>query len=93
MPFAHQRLAAGDTNAPHAEADEGVGHRVKFLQAEDLIAGKELHVFAHAVGAAEVAAIRHRQAQVGDATAEGIDQAGIGHSDSFCSGARPALGG
>ena len=69
--LAHQRLAAGDTNAPHAEADEGVGHRVKFLQAEDLVAGKELHVFAHAVGAAEVAAIRHRQAQVGDATAEG----------------------
>ena len=40
----------------------------------DLLARRELHVFAHAVGAAKVAAIGHRQTQVGDATTERINQ-------------------
>ena len=40
---------------------------------QDLGLGQEGHVFGHAIDAAEVAAIRHRDAQIGDMPAEWID--------------------
>ena len=71
---AHQRLAAGHaaacvvpspTNAPHSrsrsssESTSGLGRKV--------------HVLGHAVDAAQVAAIRHRDAEIGDGAAERVD--------------------
>ncbi|MDT4864251.1 hypothetical protein FQZ97_990040 [compost metagenome] len=81
--LAHQRLAAGDADALYTQADERVSHRVELFQAEHLVAWEELHVLAHAIGAAEIATIGDRQAQVGDASAEGIDQLGICHGDDL----------
>ena len=73
--LAHQGLAAGDAQLPHAEADEGVAEPVELLERQELRLGQELHVLGHAVDAAEVAAVGHRDAQIGQPPSERIDQA------------------
>ena len=56
-----------------ALADEGAAQPVELLERQDLGLGQEGHVLRHAIDAAEVAAVRHRDAQIGDMPAEGID--------------------
>ena len=73
--LAHQRLAAGDPELLDAEADEGRAEPVELLERQQLGLGQELHVLGHAVDAAEVAAVGHRDAQVGDRARERVDQA------------------
>jgi len=58
--LAHQRLAAGHANAFDTETDEGIGHGIELFEGKYLRAGSEDHVFAHAVGAAKIAAIGYR---------------------------------
>ena len=74
MMFApHQRLAAGQAQLAHAEPHEGAAQPVELLERQDLGLRQEGHVFGHAIDAAEVAAIRDRDAQVADMPAEGVD--------------------
>ena len=69
-----QRLAAGQAQLAHAARHEGRAQPVELLEREDLGLGQKRHVFRHAIDAAEVAAVGHRDAQIGDGAAERIDQ-------------------
>ena len=74
-PLADQRLAAGDPQLLHPEADEGRAEAVELLEGQQLRLGQELHVLGHAVDAAEVAAVGDRHPQIGDRARERVDQA------------------
>ena len=78
----HQGLAAGDAQLAHALRDEGRADPVELLEGQKVALGQEGHVLGHAIDAAEVAAVRHRDAQIGDRPAERVHQgpAGIGMS-------------
>ena len=69
-----QRLAAGQPQLAHAARDEGAAQPVELLQREQVRLRQEVHVLGHAIDAAEVAAVRHRHAQIGDRARERIDQ-------------------
>jgi hypothetical protein len=71
---AHQRLAAGDPQLAHPAIDEHAAEPIEFFQRQQIALGQELHVLGHAVGTAEVAAIRHRDAEIGDRPLERVDQ-------------------
>src|SRR5262249_52294160 len=70
--LADQRLAAGQSQLTDAEADEGTAQPVEFLESQDLRFRQEGHVLRHAVDAAEVAAIRHRNTEIADLAAERV---------------------
>ena len=70
----HQRLAPGDPQLGHSARDKAGGELIKLLQRQHLCLGQELHRLGHAIGAAQVAAIRDRKPQVGDAPLEGVHQ-------------------
>ena len=70
----YQRLAAGEPELPHPAADEGGGDPVDLLEGQDLLFRQKGHVFRHAVNAAEIAAVGHRDPEIGDLAAERIDQ-------------------
>ena len=72
--LAHERLAAGDAQFLDAAGDESRAQAVELLERQEVALGQERHVLRHAVDAAEVAAVRHRHAQIGDVAAEGIDE-------------------
>ena len=63
---AHERLAAGDPQLVDPAGDKGGGDPVDLLQRQQVAAWQELHALRHAIGAAKVAAIRHRHPQIGD---------------------------
>ena len=67
----HQRLAAGDAQLARAEPDEDAAEPLQLLEGQKLLARQEGHVLLHAIDAAEVAAVRDRNAQIGDRAAEG----------------------
>ena len=62
---AQERFAAGEPHAVHAEADEDVGEPADFLEVEQIVL-RQPHVVGlrHAVLAAQIAAVRDRQAEV-----------------------------
>ena len=70
----HQRLAAGEAQLAHAARDERAAQPVEFLEREQVLLRQERHVLRHAVDAAEIAAVGHRDAQIGDRAPERIDQ-------------------
>ena len=49
---------------------------VEFLEGQDLGLWQESHIFRHAIDAAEVAAVRHRNADIADRTPEWVDEQG-----------------
>src|SRR5690606_42006962 len=55
-----------------AQADEGGTETGQLLQRQKVLLRQELHVLGHAVGAAEVAAVRDGYTQVGDRAGEGV---------------------
>src|SRR5262249_19225651 len=67
-------FAAGEPQLRDALGDEGAAQPVEFLEREQVALGQERHVLGHAVDAAEIAAVRDRDAQVGDAAPERVDQ-------------------
>ena len=69
-----QGLATGQAQLAHALADEGAAQPVELFQRQQLLLGQEGHLLGHAVDAAEIAAIRHGDAQIGDRPAERVDQ-------------------
>ena len=70
---ADQRLAAGEAQLAHALDDEGGAEPIQFFQGEEIGLGQEGHVFRHAIDAAEIAAVGHRDAQIGDGAPERVD--------------------
>jgi len=73
-PLANQRFAAGDAQLLDAEADEGGAQAVELLQRQKFLLRQEGHVLGHAVGAAKIAAVGHRDPEVADRTLERIDE-------------------
>ncbi len=71
---AHQRLATGEPQLAHPARHEGRAQAVQLLQAENVLLGQEGHVLGHAIDAAEIAAVGHRDAQIGDRPAEAVDE-------------------
>ena len=73
---AHGRLATGEAQAVDLEAlDEDPGQPLDLLERQHLAARQPQHaLLGHAVGAAEVAAVGDRDAQVADGAPEGIDE-------------------
>ena len=73
---AHRGLTAGETDAVDAVTlDAQTRHVFQFLETEHLGLGQPLHPLGgHAVGATEVATVRHRDAQVADGATERIDE-------------------
>ena len=72
--LADQRLAAGEPELAHAAGDEGRAEPVELLERQHVLLRQEGHVLRHAIDAAEVAAVGHRHAQIGDRPAERVDQ-------------------
>ena len=70
----HQRLAAGQPDLLHPEADEDRAQPIQFLEPQHFGVRQERHLLRHAIDAAEIAAIGHRQPDVGDRAAERIDE-------------------
>ena len=74
--LAHQRLAAREAELLHALVDKGAAHPVELFQREQVALGQKRHVLRHAIDTAEIAAIRHRHAQIADMPAKGINEGG-----------------
>ena len=70
----HQRLAAGKPQLARSQPDERRAQAIEFLERQDVPFGQEVHVLGHAVDAAEIAAVGHGDAHVGDRATEGIDE-------------------
>ncbi|EKD60276.1 MAG: hypothetical protein ACD_54C00842G0001, partial [uncultured bacterium] len=77
--LAHKRLAAGDAQLFDAHADESGAKPVEFFQRQQIGFRQEGHVFGHAIGAAEIAAVGDRDAQVGDCAGERVYQGRLHH--------------
>ena len=75
-PAPHQRLSAGQAQLAHAARNEGAAQPVELLQREQIGLRQERHVLRHAIDAAEIATIGHRDAQIRDRAPERIDQGG-----------------
>jgi hypothetical protein len=69
-----QGLAAGQPHLLHPAPDEGRDDGVDLLKAQHVLFGQERHVLGHAVGAAEIAAIGHRQAEIRDRPTVAVDE-------------------
>ena len=54
--------------------DEGAAQAVELFEREQVGLGQERHVLRHAIDAAEIAAVGHRDAQIGDRAPERIDE-------------------
>src|SRR5580700_4037482 len=67
-------LAAGQAQFAYAARNKGRAQPVKFLKRQDLGLGQKGHVFRHAIDAAEIAAVGHRDPQVGDGAAKRVDE-------------------
>jgi hypothetical protein len=73
--FSHQRLASGDAQLSDAQSHRDANEPLDFFKGQNLLPRLELHVgFRHAVKAADVAAIRHAEAQTVVKAAESVDQ-------------------
>ena len=74
--LAHQGLAAGDAQPLHTLVHKDQAEPLQFLKCEHLRLGQKAHMLAHAIDTAKIAAVRHRDAQIGDGTAETVLHAG-----------------
>jgi hypothetical protein len=66
--------AAFITHFADTAAEERAGKALEFLQREKVLARHEGHVLRHTVDAAQIAAIRHGEAQISHLPAKQIDQ-------------------
>jgi len=76
---ANERFTAGEADFLHAMGHEQSCEPCDLLEAEDLVSVEEdvvrtKDLFRHAVGAAEVAAIRDGDAKVAQGTLEGVEE-------------------
>jgi len=71
----HQRLAPGQTHAPHAQCREGRDHALDLFEAQPVCRLLEpLEALGQTIAAAQIAAIRDRETQIVDAPTKGIGQ-------------------
>ncbi len=77
--FADQRLTAGEANAPDANLGRGAHDLGDFLIGEDLaLVDPRQALFGHAVDAAQIAAVRHRDAEIRNRPMEGVGELRLG---------------
>jgi hypothetical protein len=89
--LAQQRFAAGDAQLAHAQAREAANQRFDFVEGkpgrriEAVVVGNAIR--RHAIRAAEVARIDHRQAQVAQRPSKAVMQGGgrVRHGAHVCS--------
>ncbi|QTK78462.1 hypothetical protein AT6N2_C0581 [Agrobacterium tumefaciens] len=74
--LADQRFAAGQPQLAHAARDEDGTEPVEFFERQKILLGQKGHVLRHAIGTAEIAAVRYRDAQIGDGAAERVHHGG-----------------
>jgi len=70
----HQGLTAGEAKFTHAAGNKGRAQAVELFQSEDFRLGEKRHVLRHAIDTAEVAAVRHRDAEIRNGAPERIDE-------------------
>ena len=78
--LADKWFAACDPQLLHPGCDEGRAQPVKLFQRQEVGLGQEGHVFGHAIGAAEIAAVGDRNAQIADRAGERVDKGGQGRA-------------
>ncbi len=71
---ADQGFPAGQTQFIDAGTDERGADPVQLLQAQQIFLRQKRHVLRHAIGAAEVAAVRQGNAQIGHMASVWVDQ-------------------
>jgi len=76
--LAHQRFAAGKPELAHPLGDEGGTEPFQFFERQEVLLRQKGHVFRHAIGAAEIAAVRYRHTQIGHRAAERVDHRCLG---------------
>src|SRR5688572_329386 len=74
-----ERLATGETDLLHAEADEDADETLDLLERQDLGPREELEILAedllrHAIDAAEIAPVGDADAQIAQRTLEGVER-------------------
>ncbi len=67
----NQWFSAGQAQLADALGDEGCTQPVQFFKGEQVGLWQEGHVFRHAIEAAQIAAVRHRDAQIADRSSKG----------------------
>ncbi len=78
--LAHQRLAAGQPQLLDALLNENRADPVQLLDGQQVLLRQECHVFGHAIDTAEIAAVGHRHAEIGNAAPKRIDKAALAGS-------------
>jgi hypothetical protein len=71
--LADEGFPACQTQLANSLVDEGSAETLKLLEGQQVLLRQECHVFRHAIGAAEVAAVRHGHAQVRNLSTERVD--------------------
>src|SRR5690606_20557080 len=71
-----QRLAPGHPQLRDTQPDKAGTKPVQLLKRQKLCLGQKGHMFRHAIGAAEIAAICHRDPQIADRARERVDERG-----------------
>src|SRR6516165_11546576 len=74
-PTPDQRFSAREAQLPHAARNERAAKPIELFKAQQIGLRKKCHVLRHAIDAAEIAPIGHRDAQIRDRSPEWIDQA------------------
>ena len=74
----HERFSPRQPQALHPPADEGGAEPIQLLQRQQIRLGEEGHMLTHAILAAEITPIRHRNPQIGDGAPEGINHRALG---------------
>jgi hypothetical protein len=69
----NQWFATGEPQFTYTELDEGAAKPVQLLQRKNVAFRQEIHVFRHAIRTAEIAPIRHGDAEIRDGAAERIN--------------------
>ena len=70
----HQRLATGEPQLSDPACNEGAAQPVEFFERQQVALRQERHVLRHAIDAAKIATIGHRDAQIGDRASERVDE-------------------
>jgi hypothetical protein len=73
----NQGLAARETKPPDAKVNEGGAESVELLKGQNLGPGQEAHVLGHAIAAAKVAPIGHRDPHIADEPTKRVGQRGF----------------
>ena len=71
---ADEGLAAGNPDLARPHRNESRAEPIQFFKRQELAPRQERHLFRHAVGAAKIATVRHRHANVSDGPSKRVDE-------------------